>query len=158
MQTLSSMRRNSTYHRIVVPIGLFILALIYASLSSMTLFLTPLLGVGFYYIITHIDDEKRYFEMFLISLYSLYVEIDRGLVIFSFLIFTLLFYKLIFKSFKKFVYCPTCLVVSYVTIGYLGYFLFNSFALYILDRPLLDFSKEYIYYVVEDIFFILVFL
>jgi hypothetical protein len=158
MQTLSSMRRNSTYHRVVVPIGLFLLALIYASLSSMTLYLTPLLGVGFYYIITYADDKKRYFELFLISLYSLYVEIDRGLVIFSFLIFTLLFYKFIFRSFKKFLYCPTCLVVSYVTIGYLGYFAFNLFASYVLDKSLPIFSLNYLIYIVSDIMFVLVFL
>ena len=152
------MRRNSTYHRVVVPIGLFVVALFYASLSSMTLTLTPLLGVGFYYIITHIHDENRYFELFLIALYSIYVEIDRGLIIFSFVIFTILFYKLIFRSFKKFVYCPTCLVVSYVSIGYLGYFVFNLFISYVLHQSFPIFSLDYLVYIVSDIVIVLVFL
>jgi hypothetical protein len=113
MQTLSSMRRNSTYHRVIVPFGLFVLAIIYASISSMSLYLTPLLGVGFYYIIKHIHDKNRYFDFFLIALYSLYIEIDRGLVLFSFILFTILFYILVFRTFKN------LFIVKYVWLLYI---------------------------------------
>lgn len=124
----------------------------------MTLTLTPLLGVGFYYIIHHIHDQKRYQNFILIFLYAIYVEINRDLIPLSFLFFTLIFYKLLFRSFKKYIHCQICLVVSYIMIGYLGYFLFNLFLAYVLNIPLPLFSWYYLYYILSDIVIVLVLL
>ncbi len=158
MQTFSNMRRNSTYHRAITPYILFVVAIIYESLASMTLFLSPLLGVIFYYIVHYIDDERRYNDFIFIALYSLYVEIDRGLVPFSFIFFTIIFYSFLFHSFKKYIHCHLCLVLSYVTIGYLGYYLFNLFLTYTFNLPLTAFSEYYFIYMLTDILIILVFL
>ena len=124
----------------------------------MTLFLTPLLGVGFYYIIHHIYDEKRYRDFILIFLYALYVEINRDLFPFSFLFFTVIFYKLLFRSFKKYIHCQVCIIIAYVSIGYLGYFLFNLFITYLLNLPLPLFSWYYLLYILTDILIVLVLL
>ncbi len=158
MQTLSNMRRNSTYHRTLTPYIIFVVAIIYESLASMTLYMSPLLGVGFYYIVQHIYDERRYRDFILIFLYAVYVEIDRGLVPLSFLFFTLIFYKFLFHSFKEYVHCQNCLILLYVTIGYLGYFLFNLFLTYIFNMPLAEFSGNYLLYILTDILIIAVFL
>ena len=152
------MRRNSTYHRTLVPYIIFVVAIVYESLASMTLFMTPLLGVGFYYIVQHIYDERRYRDFILIFLYALYVEIDRSLVLLSFFFFTLIFYKFLFRSFKEYVHCQNCLVLLYVTIGYLGYFLFNLFLTYTFNMPLSHFSSYYFVYILTDILFVLVLL
>jgi len=158
MQTLSNMRRNSTYHRTLAPYIIFVVAIIYESLASMTLFMTPLLGVGFYYIVHNIYDERRYRDFILIFLYALYVEIDRSFVILSFFFFTLIFYKFLFQSFKEYVHCQNCLVLLYVAIGYLGYFIFNLFLTYLFNMPLCQFSSYYFIYILTDILFILVLL
>jgi len=158
MQTFSNMRRNSTYHKTITPYILFIVAIVYESLASMTLFMSPLLGVGFYYIIQHIYDETRYRDFILIFLYALYVEIDRDMVLLSFLFFTLIFYKLLFHSFKKYVHCQICLVVAYIAVGYIGYFLFNLFLTYLLNMPLTNFSSNYLLYIITDILLVLVLL
>ena len=150
------MRRNSTYHQTLTPYLLFFLALVYESLASMSLYISPLLGVGFYYIIHYIHDETRYRDFLLIILYSLFVEINRNMVPLSFLLFTLIFYKLLFSSFKKYVHCSTCLIVAYVFIGYLGYFLFNTFLASIFHIPLALFSWNYLLYILTDILFIVV--
>jgi hypothetical protein len=152
------MRRNSTYHRTVVPFLLFLGALLYEALASSSLFLSPLLGVGFYYIIHHIYDEYRYIDFILIFIYALFVEINRGMIPLSFLFFTLIFYKLLFRSFKKYIHCQICLILAYVTIGYLGYFLFNLFLAYLLNITLPIFSTNYFIYILTDIFITLVFL
>ncbi len=152
------MRRNSTYHHTLIPYLYFIAAIIYESLASMTLFMTPLLGLGFYYIIHHIYDDRRYKDFLLIFIYALYVEIDRQLIPLSFLFFTLIFYKLIFRSIKQYVHCYLCLIIAYVTIGYLGYYLFNLFLAYIFNMPLPLFSINYLFYIISDIFLALVFL
>ncbi len=158
MQTFSDMRRNSTYHQTLTPYLIFVIAIIYTSLASMTLTLSPLLGLGFYYIIYHIHDEQRYRDFVLIFLYALYVEIDRGLILLSFFFFTLIFYKLIFQSFQKYVHCQLCLIIAYVTIGYLGYYLFNLFLAYLFNVPLPIFTLNYLLFIVTDIFLALVFL
>lgn len=152
------MRRNSTYHRTLTPYLFFVVAIVYESFASMTLFMSPLLGGGFYYIIQHIYDETRYRDFILIFAYALYVEIDRGMVLLSFFFFTLIFYKLLFRSFKEYVHCQNCLVLSYVTIGYLGYFLFNLFLTYLFNMPLTLFSLNYFIFILTDILFILVLL
>ena len=150
------MRRNSTYHQTLTPYILFFIAIIYESLATMTLYLTPLLGVGFYYIIHHIHDETRYRDFFLIVIYSLFVEINRNMIPFSFLFFTLIFYNLLLSSFKKYIHCTICLVISYVSIGYLGYFSFNTFLATIFHLPTAIFSWNYLLYILSDILFILV--
>ncbi len=152
------MRRNSTYHSTLAPYILFVVAIVYEALASMTLFMSPLLGVGFYYIIQHISDKRRYRDFILIFLYSLYVEIDRGLIPISFFFFTLIFYKFLFRSLKEYVNCQNCLVLLYVTIGYLGYFLFNLFLTYIFNMPLAQFSGNYFIYILTDILLILMLL
>ena len=152
------MRRNSTYHKTLTPYLLFVVAIVYESFASMTLFMSPLLGVGFYYIIQYIYDEARYRDFILIFVYALYVEIDRGMVLLSFFFFTLIFYKLLFRSFKEYVHCQNCLVLLYVSIGYLGYFLFNLFLTYIFNMPLTLFSLNYFIFILTDILFILVLL
>ncbi len=152
------MRRNSTYHRTLAPYIFFVVAILYESLASMTLFMSPLLGVGFYYIVQHINEERRYRDFILIFIYALYVEIDRGMIPLSFLFFTLIFYKFLFRSFKEYVHCQNCLVILYVSVGYLGYFLFNLFLDYIFNIPLAHFSSDYFIYILTDILFILVLL
>ncbi len=152
------MRRNSTYHRTLTPYIYFVVAIIYESLASMTLFMSPLLGVGFYYIVQNIYDERRYRDFILIFFYALYVEIDRSLIPLSFFFFTLIFYKFLFRSFKKYVHCQNCLVLLYVSIGYLGYFLFNLFLSYIFNMPLAHFSSNYFIYILTDILIVLVLL
>ena len=156
MQTLSNMRRNSTYHQTLTPYLLFFIAIVYESLASITLFLTPLLGVGFYYIIQHIHDETRYRDFILIFAYALYVEIDRNMLLLSFVFFTIIFYKLLFSSFKKYIHCQLCLVVSYVSIGYLGYYLFNLFFSYLFNIPMPLFSWYYFLFILSDILILLV--
>jgi len=152
------MRRNSTYHKTLTPYLFFLVAIVYESFASMTLFMSPLLGVGFYYIIQYIYDEARYRDFILIFAYALYVEIDRGMILLSFFFFTLIFYKLLFRSFKEYVHCQNCLVLLYVSIGYLGYFLFNLFLTYIFNMPLTLFSLNYFIFILTDILFILVLL
>jgi len=152
------MRRNSTHHHPLTPYLFFIAAVLYESLASMTLFMSPLLGVGFYYIIHHIYDEKRYSHFVLIFIYALYVEFDRGLIPLSFLLFTLIFYKLLFGSIKRHLHCQVCLVFLYITIGYLGYYLFNLFLAYLFNITLPHFGIAYLYFIVTDIFLTLVLL
>ena len=157
MQALSYMRRNSTYNKILTPLLWFVLAIVYANISSFWIYATPLIGVAFYYVITHIDDEKEYFKIALIFLYSVYIEIDRSLIPFSFFLFVILFYKNFFEVFKKNIYCQNCLIVIYVVIGYLGYYGFNLFLSYLFDLTLPKFGINYLYYMLSDIALIMVF-
>ena len=158
MQTLSHMRRNSTYYQALKGVGLFLTGLVYASVSSMWIWSSPLLGIAFYYIITHIESKKSYFNIGLLFLYSIFVEIDRALIPFSFVLFIFIFYKVLFESFKKNIYCQNCLVPIYIITGYTGYYLFNLFLSYIFDLQSPVFGINYLYYIITDIILVYIFL
>ena len=152
------MRRNSSYHHPLIPYILFVVAIIYESLASMSLFLTPLFGVLFYYIIHHIYDPKRYVHFLLIVLFSLYVEFDRGLIPLTFVFFTIGFYKLLFRPIKQHIHCQACLSILYITIGYLGYYLLHLFLSTLFNLPTTNLLPYFLYYIPADIFLVLVFL
>ncbi len=152
------MRRNSTHYRTLTPYILFIVAILYESLASMTLFMSPLLGVGFYYIVHYSTHKERYSDFILIIFYTLYVEINRGLVPLSFLFFTLIFYKSVFHTMQKYIHCHICIPLLYVTLSYLGYFLFNLFLTYTFNLPLATFSAYYFVYILTDLLIIGLFL
>ncbi len=158
MQTFSNMRRSSTDYKPIVPYLLFVGAIIYESLSTFNIYFTPLLGVAFYYIITHIQSENHTKELVLIVLYSLYCEIERGLFPLSFLLFSIVLYRPIFSHLKKFITCQICEIVSYVVIFYIGYLLLNLFLTYIFNLELIMIDSRYIIYTISDILVLLVFL
>jgi hypothetical protein len=158
MQTLSDMRRSGSHYRSLIEVSLFIAALIYESLSSIYQPLSPLLGLSFYYILTNYEKREGVFIYLLIALFSVYVEVDRGLNIGSFILFSLLFYNPIHKYIKKFINCQLCEIIVIISVFYIGYFSFNLSLDYLLNRSVLEWSFNYIIYIITDIFLVLVFL
>jgi hypothetical protein len=122
------MRRDSINYSIVNPSYiLFGIAMLYSILSPIFYFTTPLIGLSFYYLSEHFEDEDNQLENLLIFIYIAFVEINRGLFLFSFLLFFLLFHRLGLSLIKESIVCKWCLPAIYITLGYLGYYLFNLF-------------------------------
>ena len=151
MQTFSYMRRNSSDYKILTTLFYFVVAIFYALVSSFYLLATPLIGLSFYYIITHIDNPKSYYKIALIMIFSLVMEINRGLIPFSFIALVFILNYLSIRSFLHFIYSKNLLLLIYITIGYISYYLLNLFLSFIFDLPLPHFGMEYIYYILSDL-------
>ncbi|HIP59250.1 MAG TPA: hypothetical protein EYH01_02340, partial [Campylobacterales bacterium] len=122
------MRRDSINYSVVNPTYiLFGIAMVYGVLSPIFFYLTPLIGLSFYYLSEHFEEEERQLENLLIFIYIAFIEINRGLFLFSFLLFFLIFYKIVLKTIKESIVCKWCLPMIYITMGYLGYYLFTLF-------------------------------
>lgn len=156
MQTFSYMRRNSFDKRDINPFLLFIIAIVYESLTSIYIYFTPLLGVIFYYLLEHMEEDENFLKEGLMLLYISYFEIDKGLFLFSFLIFFVLFYNFAAKPITHAIHCEKCKIVLYVGLGYFGYFILNLFLAQVFNQSIPSFGIEYVIYIITDI--ILVFL
>lgn len=152
MQTFSNMRRNSFNHSAVNPTYIyFALAMIYGSISTIFYYFTPLIGLGFYYLINNFERDDRYLENLFIFIYITFVEINYGLFLFSFLIFFLLFHRLVLVAIKEKIICKWCLPIVYVTLGYIGYYLFNLFLSTVFNFEAPAIGWVYLVFIVTDI-------
>jgi hypothetical protein len=120
-------------------------------LSPIFYYTTPLIGLGFYFLIGHFEDEESKLENIFIFIYISFVEINRGLFLFSFLLFFLIFYKIAFKGIKESIVCQWCLPFIYIPLGYLGYYFFNLFlsTIFNFEAPIIGWG--YFVYIVTDI-------
>ncbi len=151
------MRRNSFNHSAVNPTYIyFVIAIIYGLFSSIFYYLTPLIGFCFYYLLNNYGRDDRWLENLFVFIYIAFIEINYGLFLFSFLVFFLIFHRLFLLIIKESIVCKWCLPILYVTLGYVGYFLFNLFLCNILNIEAPEIGIEHIVFIVTDI--VLVFL
>jgi hypothetical protein len=114
-------------------------------------FATPLIGISFYYLSENYDKEYYDIDTYLIFIYISFMEINHGLFLFSFIIFFLIFHRFFLAYIAEAIVCHWCLPIIYVTIGYIGYFLFNLFIANIFNTQSPDISVAYLVYIITDI-------
>lgn len=159
MQTFPNMRRNSFNYRAVNPLYLyFAMALLYGVFSSMYYYLTPLLGLSFYYLIEHFESEEHQLQVYFVFGYVTFIETIQGLFIFSFFVFFSLFYRIALRFIKETIVCKWCLPVLYITTGYLGYMLFNLFIANIFNTDLPAIGWGLLVFILTDIFLAMFFI
>jgi hypothetical protein len=153
------MRRNSFNYRVVNPTYiLFGIALLYGILSPMFYYASPLFGLAFYFLSMHFEDEDYYLSNLLIFVYIVLVEINRGLFLFSFLLFFLLTYNLAIRAIKESLICKWCVQVIFVIFGYVGYYIVNLFLSNIFNFESISLSWSYLVFILTDIFLVFVLL
>ncbi len=144
------MQRNSSYNRTLNLYLIFAFAIVYEAFASMHFYLTPLIGVLFYYSIYFLEKEK-YRELFFILVFSLYLEANRGLISFSLSIYFLFIYYSFLKNLKLYINCKSCLIWIYVIIGYCGYYIFYTFLSNILNLNTFPLDIiNYIIFIISD--------
>jgi hypothetical protein len=125
--------------------------MIYGIFSPIFYYLTPLIGLSFYYLSEHFEDEEHQLENLFIFIYISFMEINRGLFLFSFLLFFILFYQIVLKTIKETIVCKWCLPAIYITIGYLGYYLFTLFLSNIFNTQTPEIGWGYLVFILTDI-------
>ncbi len=128
---------------------------LYSSLSSIYLFLPPLLSILF---VLFSQALKRKDTLYLVAVSAMLMifEANFGYVIFSTIIYFFIIYYFIMPKITQNFSCRVCIQISYVLLAYVGYYLF----LLLLARIFLQHAPEInyyiIYYIVIEFFLVLI--
>jgi len=138
------------------PLGAIVYLLLfffYESLSSIYLFLPPLLAVLLVLFLKAMKDNDFYFVLY-IGLYLIIFEADKGYIAFSSIFYFIFVYKFIEPKLVQNFNCSFCIKISYVLLAYLGFYLFTLLLskIFISVTPELDYYL--IYYLVIEFFLV----
>ena len=129
---------------------IFSLLIIYESLTSIYLYFSPLYGIAFYFIIKHIYDKKYIFRLLLAFLYIFVIEIDKGFIPLSFLLFFTIYYFFIMDKIERFFNEKNYKIFFHILNAYIGYYLLNLILCYLFDLELPSFEMRYFLYIIFD--------
>ncbi len=155
MQTLSSMRRNSTYKKNLIPFRWIVFFIVYQLLASLFIYLTPLIGFMFCYLIfareqQEIEHEEDSLMLYLSFAYLIFIDVNKGFYLFSGLIFFALFYRIFTVWLETSFKCKNCIIFVYVAVGYIGIYGINNLIAYALNQQLFNLGWEYAWYIFSD--------
>ena len=118
------MQRSITYPFYIKATTLFLLYLVYESISTIYLLLPPLFGVLFFYFIRSLNKQDTSL-LLLIVLLSLVYEADKGYLFLSSLVYFSFVYKFILPKLEQVIECKRCLHLIYMVLAYIGFWLFS---------------------------------
>ena len=144
------MQRNSIYKTNLKYFFIFLLLIVYESLTSIYLYFSPLYGVAFYFIVKHIYSKEYLFRVVLAFLYIFVVEIDKGFIPLSFLLFFAIYYFFIIDKIERFFNEKNYKIFFHILNAYIGYYLVNLILAYLFDFELPSFDIKYFLYIVTD--------
>jgi len=144
------MQRNSLYKTNLKYLFIFLLLIVYESLTSIYIYFTPLYGVAFYFIIKHIHSKEYLFRVILAFLYIFVVEIDKGFIPLSFLLFFAIYYFFIIDKIERFFNEKNYKIFFHILNAYIGYYLLNLILAYLFDFELPSFDIKYFLYIITD--------
>ncbi len=130
-----------------------LLFIVYESLSSIYLFLPPLLAVLFVLFINALKKEDT-LEVFLILFCLIIYEAQMGYHLFSLIIYFSLIYKFVMPKIVQNSNCKSCINALYVLIAYLGYFIFCIFLSNVFLLPAPSINYYIIYYIAVEFFIV----
>jgi hypothetical protein len=143
------MQRSITHQNPVALfayIGIFVL---YSSLSSIHLYLPPMLAVLFV-LFTRSLARNDYASILILSFCLVIFEANHGYMLFSSIIYFYLVYKFIMPKINQNFSCPWCIKLSNILMAYIGYFLFLSLmsSIFLLSPP--ELNHYIVYYIVIE--------
>ena len=147
------MQRSLSHQKPLVPFIYIILFIIYGSLSSIYLFLPPLLAVLFV-LFSKAMDKKDFLLLILISFCLLLFEANKGYMMFSTVVYFALVYKFIMPKIIQSFSCNSCIKISYVLFAYLGYYIYLVLISNIFLLPPPELSFYIFYYMVIEFFLV----
>ncbi len=147
------MQRSLTHQKPLTLFAYIFFFIIYESLSSIYLFLPPLLAVLFVLFAKALKSGNT-ISVLLVSLCLVVFEAENGYLLFSSIIYFSLVYKLLLPKLNKNFSCKSCINISYVLLAYLGYYLFCTVLANIFLLPMPSISFYIIYYIVIEFFIV----
>jgi hypothetical protein len=144
-------------NKVYIKYFLVFLLFIYDAISVIYSFLPPLLGIISLFVYKALDEDDRYF-LFSLIVYLIIFEANRNFLIFSTILFLILTYYYIIPRLRNITICKKCLYPLYISLGYVGYFLFTLVLSFLLNVDYINFDYIVIYYILIEIIIALVWL
>jgi protein-S-isoprenylcysteine O-methyltransferase Ste14 len=147
------MQRSITNQRVVRPFIYVALFVFYSSLSSIYLFLPPLLGVLFVLFI-RAQEREDILALVLICFSLLIFEANFGYLFFSSIFYFYVASKFLLPKIEQNFNCYSCVRIMYVLLAYIGYYLFLILLSKIFLLPLPHIDYYIVYYIVIEFFLV----
>ncbi|MEA1919903.1 MAG: hypothetical protein U9N52_08700 [Campylobacterota bacterium] len=143
------MQRSLTHQIHINPIIILPLFLFYESLSSIYLLMPPLLGLIFY-LFMQTRETENIKALFVIAIMLIIYEAEKGYLFLSTLFYFTLLYQFVVPYLKQNIVCKACLRVIFISLVYLGYYLFLLLfsQIFLFEMPSIDLYVFY-YIVIE---------
>ena len=143
------MQRSIAHKKSLTPFLYVALFVIYESLSSIYLFLPPLLGVLFLLFIRSMDNDDS-IAIFLVVFCIMVFESEKGYLLFSIAIYFALVYKFVLPKLHQNFSCPPCIKISVVLLAYIGFYFFGSMISNVFLTPMPSINYYVIYYIIIE--------
>ena len=143
------MQRSISYQKPIVSVLLFFIFIFYEILSSIYLFLPPLLAVLLLLFVKAMQN-RDFLLLFSISLLLLVFEADKGYHAFSILIYFILLYRYVLPTLMQNINCNVCIKFFYVLFAYIGLYLFSYLLSTIFLIPIPSINYYIIYYILIE--------
>jgi len=147
------MQRSITNQKSLTPFVYVALFAIYIGLSSIYLFLPPLLAVLFI-LFSKALKRKDAIGIFLISLCLVIFESEKSYILFSTIIYFTLIYKFVMPKIVQSFSCNSCIKISSVLLAYVGFYLFMLLLSNIFLLPTPSINYYIVYYIVIEFFIV----
>ena len=147
------MQRSISHQKPLVPFIYIILFIIYGSLSSIYLFLPPLLAVLFV-LFSNAMKREDLLMLILVSICLLMFEANKGYLLFSSIVYFAIVYKFVMPKIIQNFSCASCIKISYVLLAYFGYYIYLVLLSNIFLLPPPDLNYYIIYYIVIEFFLV----
>ena len=147
------MQRSISHQKPLVPFIYIILFIIYGSLSSIYLFLPPLLAVLFV-LFSNAMKREDLLMLILVSICLLMFEANKGYMVFSSIVYFALVYKFVMPKIIQNFSCSSCIKISYVLLAYLGYYIYLVVISNIFLLPAPEINFYIIYYIIIEFFLV----
>ena len=149
------MRRDSTNLLTIKTLLLASFLVIYQIMTSLYLFLSPLIGLFFCYLVLLKQEEDKYmkelfYQKIFIMAYLVFAELNKGFYLFSSVLFLVVFYIVFVDWIKSSFKCRPCILTLYVAIAYVGIWATNNLFAYILNKNMYEIGFDYFIYIVTD--------
>ncbi len=145
------MQRSITHQKPLEVFSYIVLFIVYESLSSIYLFLPPLLAVLFV-LLSKAFKRDDSIAIILISFCLVLFEAEKGYLLFSSIIYFLIIYRFIMPKLRQNFSCAACIKISYILLAYIGYFLFSLLIANVFLLPIPSISYYIVYYIVIEFF------
>lgn len=143
------MQRSITNQKSLSPFIYVALFVLYESLSTIYLFLPPLLGVLFFLFIKAFRREDL-LSIILVVFSIVVYESEKGYLLFSAIIYFALVLKYILPKIEQNFNCKVCIRASIIVLAYIGFYLFSSILSTIFLMPMPSISYYVVYYMVIE--------
>ncbi len=147
------MQRSISHQKPLIPFLYIIVFIIYSSLSSVYLFLPPLLAV-LYVLFSKAINRDDFLMLVLVSFCLLLFEANKGYMIFSTIIYFSLVHKFVIPKIIQNFNCNLCVNISYVLLAYLGYYIYLQLISILFLLPAPEINYYILYYIVIEFFLV----